>query len=216
MTKEELINEVKWDEKGLVTVIVQDYHAKKVRMLAYMNEEALRITLATGECTYFSRSRNKLWKKGEESGNFQYLKGMSIDCDGDALLMQVEQVNGISCHTGNATCFYRDLTEDVEVTINRTKIKTEGNFLDNLYATINDRAINPKEGSYTNYLIDKGMNKILKKVGEEATETIIAAKENSKQDTVFEVADLMYHLTVMMQQVGITWKDVEEELNKRD
>jgi len=216
MTKEELISEVKWDEKGLVTVIVQDYHAKKVRMLAYMNEEALRITLATGECTYFSRSRNKLWKKGEESGNFQYLKGMSIDCDGDALLMQVEQVNGISCHTGNATCFYRDLTEDVEITINRAKVKTEGNFLDNLYATINDRALNPKEGSYTNYLIDKGMNKILKKVGEEATETIIAAKENSKQDTVFEVADLMYHLTVMMQQVGITWKDVEEELNKRD
>ncbi|MGM9970984.1 MAG: bifunctional phosphoribosyl-AMP cyclohydrolase/phosphoribosyl-ATP diphosphatase HisIE [Anaeroplasmataceae bacterium] len=216
MTKEELLKEVKYDEKGLVTVVVQDYHAKKVRMVAYMNEEALKKTLETGQCWYYSRSRNSLWLKGETSGYYQYLKGMSIDCDGDCLLMQVEQVGGISCHTGNATCFYRDLTENVEVTINRTKIKTEGNFLTNLYATINDRALNPKEGSYTNYLIDKGMNKILKKVGEEATETIIAAKEKNHQDTIFEVADLMYHLTVMMQQVGITWEDVEEELNKRD
>lgn len=216
MTKEELLNSVKYDDKGLVTVVVQDYHAKKVRMVAYMNEEALKKTLDTGECWYFSRSRNELWHKGETSGYYQYLKGMSIDCDGDALLMQIEQVGGISCHTGNATCFYRDLTENVEVTINRAKVKSNGNFLTNLYSTINDRAVNPKEGSYTNYLIDKGMNKILKKVGEEATETIIAAKENAIEDTVFEVADLMYHLTVMMQQLGVTWDMVEDELNKRD
>lgn len=216
MTKEELLKEVKYDDKGLVTAVVQDYHAKKVRMVAYMNEEALKKTLETGECYYYSRSRQKLWHKGEESGNFQYLKGMSIDCDGDCLLLQVEQLNGISCHTGNATCFYRDLTENVEITINRAKVKTEGNFLDNLYATINDRALNPKEGSYTNYLIDKGINKILKKVGEEASETIIAAKDNSKEETIFEVADLVYHLTVMMQQLGISWHDIEEELNKRD
>lgn len=216
MTKEELLKEVKYDDKGLVTAVVQDYHAKKVRMVAYMNEEALKKTLETGECYYYSRSRQKLWHKGEESGNFQYLKGMSIDCDGDCLLLQIEQVNGISCHTGNATCFYRDLTENVEITINRAKVKTEGNFLDNLYATINDRALNPKEGSYTNYLIDKGINKILKKVGEEASETIIAAKDNSKEETIFEVADLVYHLTVMMQQLGISWHDIEEELNKRD
>lgn len=216
MTKEELLKEVKYDDKGLVCVVVQDFHAKKVRMVAYMNEEALRKTLETKECWYYSRSRQALWRKGEISGYFQYLKGMSIDCDGDALLMQVEQVGGISCHTGNATCFYRDLDEDVEITINRGKVKTEGNFLDNLYATIEDRAKNPKEGSYTNYLIDKGMNKILKKVGEEASETIIACKDNSKEETTFEVADLMYHLTVMMQQLGITWNDVKEELEKRD
>ncbi len=216
MTKEELLKEVKYDDKGLVTVVVQDYHAKKVRMVAYMNEEALKKTLETGRCYYYSRSRQSLWLKGETSGYYQYLKGLSIDCDGDCLLMQVEQVGGISCHTGNATCFYRDLIEEGLITVNRTKIKTDGNFLTNLYKTIDDRAKNPKEGSYTNYLIDKGMNKILKKVGEEATETIIAAKECSKQDTIFEVADLMYHLSVMMQQVGITWEDVEEELNKRD
>lgn len=216
MTKAELLKEVKYDANGLVTVVVQDFHAKKVRMVAYMNEEALKKTLETGRCYYYSRSRKSLWLKGETSGYYQYLKGMSIDCDGDCILMQVEQIGGISCHTGNSTCFYRDLTEDVLVTINRTKIKTEGNFLTNLYETINDRAINPKEGSYTNYLIDKGINKILKKVGEEASEVLIACKDNNKEEVIFEVSDLMYHLTVMMQQVGVTWFDIEEELNKRD
>ena len=216
MTKEELMSEVKYDGNGLVTVVVQDYHAKKVRMVAYMNEEALRKTLETGDCWYYSRSRQKLWHKGEESGYFQYLKGMSIDCDGDCLLMQVEQKGGISCHTGHATCFYRDLTEDVEVTLNRGKVKTDSHFLNSLLATIKDRDLNPKEGSYTNYLIDKGMNKILKKVGEEATEVIIAAKDKSKQDTIFEIADLMYHMSVMMEQMDISWDDVEEELLKRD
>ncbi len=216
MTKEELMKEVKYDDKGLVTVVVQDYHAKKVRMVAYMNEEALKKTLDTGDCWYYSRSRQKLWHKGEESGYFQYLKGMSIDCDGDCLLMQVEQKGGISCHTGHATCFYRDLTEDVEVTLNRGNIKGESHFLNNLLLTIKDRDLNPKEGSYTNYLIDKGMNKILKKVGEEAAEVIIAAKDNSKQDTIFEIADVMYHMTVMMEQMDISWDDIEAELSKRE
>lgn len=216
MTKEELMKEVKYDERGLVTVVVQDYHAKKVRMVAYMNEEALKKTLDTKDCWYFSRSRNKLWHKGEESGYFQHLKGMSIDCDGDCILMQVEQVGGISCHTGNATCFYRDLTDDVDVVINRAKVKTDSHFLNNLYATIADRAKNPVEGSYTNYLIDKGMNKILKKVGEEAAEVIIAAKDNSREETIFEIADVMYHMSVMMQQMNITWDDIEDELSKRD
>ena len=194
MTKEELMSEVKYDSNGLVTVVVQDYHAKKVRMVAYMNEEALRKTLETGDCWYYSRSRQKR----------------------DCLLMQVEQKGGISCHTGHATCFYRDLTEDVEVTLNRGKVKTDSHFLNSLLATIKDRDLNPKEGSYTNYLIDKGMNKILKKVGEEATEVIIAAKDKSKQDTIFEIADLMYHMSVMMEQMDISWDDVEEELLKRD
>lgn len=216
MTKEELLKEVKYDANGLVTVVVQDYHAKKVRMVAYMNEESLKKTLETGDCWYFSRSRQKLWHKGEESGYFQHLKGMSIDCDGDCLLMQVEQEGGISCHTGHATCFYRDLTENVEITINRAKVKSDSHFLNNLYATIHDRHLNPQEGSYTNYLIDKGMNKVLKKVGEEATEVIIAAKENSKQDTIFEIADVMYHMSVMMEMMGITWDDIESELAARD
>jgi phosphoribosyl-AMP cyclohydrolase / phosphoribosyl-ATP pyrophosphohydrolase len=216
MTKEELMKEVKYDDKGLVTVVVQDYHAKKVRMVAYMNEEALKKTLETGDCWYYSRSRQKLWHKGEESGYFQYLKGMSIDCDGDCILMQVEQKGGISCHTGHATCFYRDLTEDVEVTLNRGNVKGESHFLNNLLATIKDRDLNPKEGSYTNYLIDKGMNKILKKVGEEAAEVIIAAKDNSKQDTIFEIADVMYHMSVMMEQMDISWDDIEAELAKRE
>ncbi len=216
MTKEELLKEVKYDSNGLVVVVVQDYHAKKVRMVAYMNEEALKMTLETKECYYYSRSRQRLWHKGEESGHFQYLKGVSIDCDGDALLIQIEQKDGISCHTGHQTCFYRDVDCDMEVVLNRGHIKSSSHFLNNLLETIADRDKNPKEGSYTNYLIDKGMNKILKKVGEESTEVVIAAKDNSKQDTIFEIADLMYHLSVMMEQLGISWDDVEDELSKRE
>lgn len=216
MTKEELLKEVKYDSKGLVTAIVQDYHSKKVRMVAYMNEEALTKTLETGQVYYFSRSRNELWLKGDTSGYYQYLKGMSIDCDGDALLLQIEQVGGVSCHTGQATCFYRDLTENVDITINRGNIKSSGNMLTDLYNTIIDRKNNPKEGSYTNYLFDKGINKILKKVGEESSEILIAAKDNDKQEVIFEVADFMYHVTVMMASLGVSWEDVEEELSKRD
>ena len=198
MTKEEFLAEVKYDENGLVVCVIQDYHAKKVRMVAYMNEEALKITLNTKEMTYYSRSRKKLWKKGEESGNFQFLKGASIDCDGDALLFQVEQVNGISCHTGNAVCFYRDLEEENLFITNRKKAEASDNELINLEATIKERIKNPVEGSYTNYLIDKGENKILKKVGEEATETVIACKDGNKQEIVGEIANLIYHLSVEM------------------
>ena len=214
MTKEEFLAEVKYDENGLVVCVIQDYHAKKVRMVAYMNEEALKITLNTKEMTYYSRSRKKLWKKGEESGNFQFLKGASIDCDGDALLFQVEQVNGISCHTGNAVCFYRDLEEENLFITNRKKAEASDNELINLEATIKERIKNPVEGSYTNYLIDKGENKILKKVGEEATETVIACKDGNKQEIVGEIADLIYHLSVEMGVKNISWEDVFEELGK--
>ena len=138
MTKKEFIDAVKFDDNGLVCCVIQDYHAKKVRMVAYMNKEALEITLNTKEMTYYSRSRKKLWKKGEESGYFQYLKGASIDCDGDALLFQVEQKGGISCHTGNAVCFYRDLEEDNLFITNRTKIKNSDNELLNLESTIKE------------------------------------------------------------------------------
>ena len=215
MTKKEILEAVKFDDKGLVVCVVQDYHAKKVRMVAYMNKEALEKTLETNEMYYYSRSRQELWRKGETSGYFQHLKGLSIDCDGDALLFQIEQVGGISCHTGHATCFYRDLDENVEVVVNRTKIEKSDIELFNLEATIQDRIQNPVAGSYTNYLIEKGENKILKKVGEEATETIIAFKDGKKQEIVGEIADLIFHLSVEMGVKDISWNDVFDELKKR-
>lgn len=215
MNKLEILNNVKYDENGLVVCIIQDYHSKHIRMVAYMNKEALERTLRTGEMTYFSRSRNKLWIKGETSGYFQYMKGLSIDCDGDALLFQVEQVGGISCHTGNVSCFYRDLDEDVEIKMNRGKITNDSSMIINLENTIKDRINNPKEGSYTNYLIEKGENKILKKVGEEATEAILAFKDNKKDEMIFEISDLIYHLTVEMATKDISWNDIFDELEKR-
>ena len=214
MTKEELMNIVKFDNNGLVPVIAQDYHSKHIRMLAYMNKEALEKTLDTGNVYYYSRSRQKLWLKGEESGHFQYLKGMSVDCDGDTLLIQIEQVGGISCHTGNVSCFYRN----VEITESKNVIKEiskDASFLSNLEKVIKDRKQNPKEGSYTNYLFKEGLDKILKKVGEEAAETIIAAK-NKKEDVIYEVSDLVYHLTVLLADLDISWDEIKTELEKRE
>ena len=215
MKKEEFINSVKFDENGLVVCVIQDYHAKKIRMVAYMNKEALEKTLETRQMTYYSRSRKSLWVKGETSGYYQYMRGASIDCDGDALLFQVEQEGGISCHTGNQVCFYIDLEDDNLFITNRTKSNTSDNELLNLEGTISDRIKNPVEGSYTNYLIDKGENKILKKVGEEASETIIACKDGKHDEIVGEIADLIYHLTVEMQVKNVSWNDVFDELKKR-
>ena len=215
MNKEEFLNSVKYDENGLVVCVIQDYHAKKIRMVAYMNKEALERTLETKQMTYYSRSRKSLWVKGETSGYFQYMRGASIDCDGDALLFQVEQEGGISCHTGNQVCFYRDLEDKDLFITNRTKSVTSDNELINLEETIASRIKNPVEGSYTNYLIDKGENKILKKVGEEASETIIACKDGKHDEIVGEVADLVYHLTVELQVKGVSWNDVLDELKKR-
>ena len=245
MTKEELLTTVKFNKDGLVPVIAQDYHSKHIRMLAYMNKEALEKTLETGDVYYYSRSRQKLWHKGEESGHFQHLKGMSVDCDGDTLLIQIEQVGGISCHTGNVSCFYRNVdvsnekgsqcfaptengnvsatTEDgnISATMKDSKESTptnDGNldssFLSKLENVIKDRKENPVEGSYTNYLFREGLDKILKKVGEEATETIIAAK-TKREDTIYEVADLVYHLTVLLAQLNISWDQIKNELEKR-
>lgn len=216
MNKEELLKAVKYDEKGLVPVIAQDYHSKKVRMMAYMNEEALLKTLETGKVHYFSRSRQTLWLKGETSSHYQYLKQISVDCDGDTLLLQIEQAGGISCHTGNSSCFYRELTEEVvEAEREAVTLKSDDSMLGELYSTIIQRKEHPKEGSYTNYLLDKGLNKILKKVGEECTEVIIAAKDEDNKELTFEIADLMYHLTVMMAQKGLTWEEVSVELAQR-
>ena len=215
MNKEEFLQSVKYDEKGLVPVVVQDLHSKKVRMLAYMNEEALLKTLETGKVHYYSRSRQSLWLKGETSSYFQYLKEIAVDCDGDTLLLQIEQVGGISCHTGNSSCFYRVLKENLPQ-VKQEMIQLQNDqMLSGLYTAIMERKTNPKEGSYTNYLLDKGLNKILKKVGEECTEVIIAAKDNDNKELTFEVADLMYHLTVMMAVKGISWDDVATELQQR-
>lgn len=216
MNKEELLQAVKFDERGLVPVIAQDKHSKKVRMMAYMNKEALEKTLETGSVYYYSRSRQELWHKGETSGHYQYVKGISVDCDGDTILLQIEQVGGISCHTGNSSCFYRELTDEVEIKDRKEEVQQGSkNMLTELYDVIMDRKLNPKEGSYTNYLFDKGVNKILKKVGEECTEVVIAAKEEDASELVFEISDLMYHLTVLMADKGVTWEQVEVELSKR-
>ena len=179
---------IHFDEKGLVPAIAQDAATGRVLMLAYMNEESLRLTLETGYATYFSRSRQKLWKKGETSGHTQRVLKLQYDCDGDTILMQVEQI-GPACHTGHTSCFFNEAfavdEDDMPATIQ---------VLPEEYATIADRAEHPQEGSYTNYLLEKGIEKTAKKVGEEAAETIIAAIKGSKEEVAYEAADLLYHL----------------------
>jgi len=173
-----------------------------------MNEEAYLTTLRTGKMTYYSRSRKELWVKGLTSGHFQYVKGLSVDCDNDTLLAKVYQV-GAACHTGNYSCFYRDLVPmDAE----------EGNPLtvfEKVYDVIKDRKINPKEGSYTNYLFEKGTDKILKKLGEEATEIVIAAKNDDTDEITYEISDFLYHMMVLMAEKGISWEEITRELSNR-
>lgn len=197
------------DSDGLVPVIVQDYKNDEVLMMAYMNEKAFNKTLETGNMTYYSRSRGKLWLKGEESGHFQYLKSMYVDCDSDTLLAKVEQV-GAACHTGNRTCFYTNIYEK-ETARGGNPLLVFNQVMD----VILDRKKNPKEGSYTNYLFDKGLDKILKKVGEETTEIVIAAKNPNPNEVVYEISDLLYHLMVLMAERGISWEEITEELAKR-
>lgn len=194
--------------QGLVPVIVQDYKTDEVLMMAWMNKEAYEATLTSGKMTYFSRSRNEQWVKGETSGHFQYIKSMSIDCDKDTLLAKVKQV-GAACHTGNRTCFYTDIFADAPAVSNPLNVFTD------VYNLIEDRKENPKEGSYTNYLFTKGIDKILKKCGEEASEIIIAAKNSDPEEIKYEVADFLYHLMVLMSLKGITWEDIVKELDNR-
>ena len=201
--------EMKKLDNGLVPVIVQDYKTNEVLMLAYMNEEAYNCTVSTGKMTYYSRSRNELWIKGETSGHYQFVKSLSIDCDNDTLLAKVKQI-GAACHTGNRSCFYRDLVKT------EWQVEDNTNILEKIYATVMDRKLNPKEGSYTNYLFTKGIDKILKKCGEEATEIVIAAKNPDKTEIKYEIADFLYHVTVLMAECGIDWRDVFEELAHRD
>ena len=186
-------------------VVVQDYYTKKVLTLAYMNKESLKISMEKNLTCFFSRSRGKLWLKGETSGNYQHIVSITADCDGDALVVEVKK-DGPACHTGSDSCF----TSEVYANENEKSFS-----FDMLYELLEGRKTNKKEGSYTTYLFEKGLDKILKKVGEECTEVIVAAKGGSKEETVFEIADLAYHVMVLMVQYGIKIDDVVDELAKR-
>lgn len=201
-------SEFKLNPEGLVPVIVQDYKTNEVLMMAYMNKEAFEHTIKTGKMTYFSRSRNALWVKGETSGHFQYVKSLTVDCDKDTILAKVEQI-GVACHTGNPTCFFTPLVGNDYNETNPLKV------FESVYETILDRKNNPKEGSYTNYLFDKGIDKILKKVGEEATELVIAAKNPNPEEIKYELSDFLYHAMVLMVERGVTWEDITKELADR-
>lgn len=195
--------DIKFNQDGLVPAIAQDVGTGEVLMLAYMNEEALRLTKETGIAHYYSRSRQALWKKGETSGHIQEVKGIYYDCDGDAVLLKVNQI-GAACHTGNYSCFFNE----------EKGYKDLSNTLKDLYKVIIDRKKNPQEGSYTQYLFDKGIDKILKKIGEEAAEVIIGAK-NDKQELIYEASDLIYHLIVLLVNEGVTPAEIMEELRGR-
>lgn len=200
----EFLKKIKFDDKGLVPAIVQDTNTGEVLMLAYMNEESLRLTIETGETWFYSRSRKELWNKGATSGNIQKTVSIDYDCDGDSILVKVEQI-GNACHTGEYSCFYNNIKEG----------KSAYRILQKLYDTIENRRQNPKEGSYTNYLFKEGIDKILKKVGEESAEVIIGAKNLSKDEVIYETSDLIYHITVLLVEMGIEIKDIKKELNKR-
>ena len=196
------------NQDGLIPVIVQDYKTSEVLMLAYMNEQAFEDTLSTGKMHYFSRSRQSQWEKGETSGHFQYVKALFLDCDNDTLLAKVHQI-GAACHAGSRSCFFQTLAQKEYQTSNPLKV------FEDVFAVIQDRKIHPKEGSYTNYLFDKGIDKILKKVGEEATEIVIAAKNPDPEEVKYEISDFLYHVMVLMAEKGVTWEEITQELANR-
>ncbi len=199
------IEELKFDEKGLIPAIVVDAVSKKVLTLAYMNKESLALSMEKGLTCFWSRSRNELWLKGETSGNYQHIVSITADCDKDALVVTVEK-DGPACHTGEESCFFNAVYESEE----RQEFSLAG-----LVELIEGRKKEKKEGSYTTYLFEKGIDKILKKVGEESTEVIIAAKADDKKETVYEIADLAYHTLVLMIQMGISLEDIHKELASR-
>ena len=196
---------LKFDEKGLIPAIVQDHYTKQVLTLAYMNAETLALTIAEGRTVFWSRSRQEIWRKGETSGNVQRVVSITADCDADALVVEVVK-DGPACHTGAESCFFQPVYVSEEL----KQFTYEG-----LYERIKGRKTAPKEGSYTTYLFDKGLEKILKKVGEECTEVIIAGGKRDKEETVFEISDLCYHVLVLMVELGISVEDITRELEKR-
>jgi phosphoribosyl-ATP pyrophosphohydrolase/phosphoribosyl-AMP cyclohydrolase len=199
------INKLKFDEKGLLPAVVVDAETKKVLTLAYMNRESLEISLQKKLCCFYSRSRQELWLKGETSGNYQHIVSITADCDYDAVTVEVIK-DGPACHLGTDSCFTNEIFKDDS---------KEVFSLDFLMKLIEGRKINKKEGSYTTYLFEKGLDKILKKVGEESTEVIIAGKAQDKKETVYEIADLAYHVMVLMIEMGISLKDIHDELASR-
>ena len=200
------IDELKFDEKGLIPAIVVDAKSKKVLTLAYMNKESLKISMEKGLTCFWSRSRQELWIKGETSGNYQHIVSITADCDKDALEILVEK-DGPACHLGNESCFENNLVYQSE---DLHEFSLQG-----LLKLIEGRKIEKKEGSYTTYLFEKGLDKILKKVGEESTEVIVAAKNNDKAETIYEISDLTYHVLVLMIQMGISIEDIHDELASR-
>lgn len=201
-------SEFKLNSDGLIPVVVQDYATDEVLMMAYMNEESYNLTLKTGRMTYYSRSRQEIWLKGLTSGHYQYVISLALDCDNDTILAKVRQI-GAACHTGAHSCFFKELANKEMNKTNPLKV------LNDVMAVIQDRKVNPKEGSYTNYLFDKGIDKILKKVGEEATEIVIAAKNPDPVEIKYEIADFLYHVMVLMAERGLDWDEIMEELANR-
>lgn len=200
------INDLKFDSNGLIPAIVVDRTSKKVLTLAYMNRESLSISIEKRLTCFWSRSRNELWLKGETSGNYQHIVSITADCDGDALLIEVDK-DGPACHLGGDSCFINSVFEIEEA--------SEPFSVKGLYELLSGRKTSPKEGSYTTYLFEKGIDKILKKVGEESTEVIVAGKGGDRRETVYEIADLMYHVMVLMVEMGITPDEITDELASR-
>lgn len=201
-------SDFKLNSDGHVTVVVQDYKTDEVLMVAYMNEEAYNTTVSTGKMTYYSRSRDELWIKGATSGHYQYVKSLTADCDMDTILAKVSQV-GAACHTGSHSCFFHEIVKKEYTETNPLKV------FESVMNVIEDRKIHPKEGSYTNYLFDKGIDKILKKLGEEATEIVIASKNPNPNEIKYEISDFLYHMMVLMAEKEVTWEEIIDELAKR-
>lgn len=198
----------KLNSDGMIPVVTQDYKTGEVLMVAYMTKEAYEMTLRTGKMTYYSRSRNELWVKGDTSGHYQYVKALSADCDFDTLLAKVSQI-GNACHTGSYSCFFNEILKKEYDDENPLTV------FNSVFQVIQDRKVHPKEGSYTNYLFDKGIDKILKKVGEEATEIVIAAKNPNPDEIKYEISDFLYHVMVLMVEKGVTWEEITRELANR-
>ena len=213
MTPSQLAASIKWDERGLVPAVVQDAKTKQVLMMAYMNEESLRLTFEKGETVFWSRSRGELWHKGATSGNTQRVVGFALDCDGDTLLLEVEP-NGPACHTGETTCFFRGAIVG-ETAGSASPRENRFAIIEALEQTIAQREQERPEGAYTTYLFDKGVDKILKKVGEEAAEVIIAAKNRSAEELRYEASDLLFHLLVLLQEQKLPLDEVLKELERR-
>ncbi len=208
----EFINELKFNAHGLIPAVVQNIETKEVLMVAYMNADTLKQTLETGRATFWSRSRKEVWVKGATSGNYMYVKEVRVDCDADCLVLLVNPA-GPACHTGNRSCFFRKV-EDGKLVKDDT-VPERNDIFEREQAVVIDRKANPEDGSYTNYLFDKGEDKILKKVGEEAAEVVIAGKNRDKGEISYEVSDLIYHLTVMLVDNDMTWDDIYKEMERR-